>query len=91
MQKKQYLIDLEDKLTYAINDKIKEYKHQLAIYIERLGGLSPLNKLGKGYAYIQNQGGNPIKKIDQVSLGENLEIHLIDGELLAQVKEIKKE
>lgn len=91
LQKKQYLIDLEDKLTYAINDKIKEYKHQLALYIERLGGLSPLNKLGKGYAYIQNQGGNPIKKIDQVSLGENLEIHLIDGELLAQVKEIKKE
>ncbi|NLZ80891.1 MAG: exodeoxyribonuclease VII large subunit [Clostridiales bacterium] len=91
LQKKQYLIDLEDKLTYAMNDKIKEYKHQLALYIERLSGLSPLNKLGKGYAYIQNQSGIPIKKIEQVSLGETLNIKLIDGEILALVNDMKKE
>ncbi len=91
LQKKQYLIELEDKLIYAIKDKIKECKHQLAIDIERLGGLSPLNKLGKGYAYVQNQSGLPVKKIDQVSLGETLRIQLIDGEISALINEIKKE
>lgn len=91
LQKKQYLIDIEDRINYSMNDKIKEYKHQLAIYIEKLAGLSPLNKLGKGYAFIQSQSGIPIKKIEQVSLGETLNIQLIDGEIFALINEIKKE
>ena len=83
--KRQRTMDLEDKLNYAIKNKLNYKKHELAILCERLNGLSPLSKLSQGYAYAENSKGNSVNTINNVALQENLKIHVSDGVIVAKV------
>jgi len=85
--KRQRIMDLEDKLNYAIQNKLKYKKHDLAILCERLNGLSPLSKLSQGYAYAENLKGNAVNTINNVELYEHLKIHVSDGVIVAKVVE----
>jgi len=85
--KRQRTMDLEDKLNYAIKNKLKYKKHELAILCERLNGLSPLSKLSQGYAYAENSKGNSVNTINNVALHEHLRIHVADGVIEAKVVE----
>lgn len=49
--KKQYSDELYTRLNDAFNSLFTNRKHMLAIYAEKLNGLSPLNKISKGFAY----------------------------------------
>ena len=49
-QKRQYLIDTEQKLKQQMDRKLKEKRHVLELLIAKLDGLSPLSKLNKGYS-----------------------------------------
>lgn len=83
--KRQRTMDFEDKLTNAIKNKLNYKMHELALFAERLNGLSPLSKLNQGYAYAENLQGNAIKSIQNVTVGEHLKIHVSDGFLEAEV------
>jgi len=85
--KRQRIMDLEDKLNYAIKNKLKYKKHEFAILCERLNGLSPLSKLSQGYAYAENSMGNSVNTINNVELNEHLKIHVSDGVIEAKVVE----
>ena len=49
---RQCLIDNENRIRKAMQDKLLGYRHQLGIYLERYRGLSPLEKLNQGYAFV---------------------------------------
>jgi exodeoxyribonuclease VII large subunit len=66
-------------------DYLKDYRHRLLLYAERLKGLSPLEKLSHGYAFIQNEAGQAITKIDQVACGDLLKINVQDGHIIATI------
>lgn len=83
--KRQRTMDLEDKLNYAIKNKLNYKKHELAILSERLNGLSPLSKLYQGYAYAENSKGKSISTIHNIELNEHLKLHLSDGVIEAKV------
>lgn len=91
LQKRQYLIDIEDKLQLYIKQKKENRKYQLSVLSERLYGLSPLRKLASGYSYISNMQHKAVKSVEQVQEGELIQIQLMDGSLLACVTEKKKE
>jgi len=85
--KRQRTMDFEDKLNYAIKNKLNYKKHELAILSERLNGLSPLSKLSQGYAYAENSNGNSVNTINNVALNENIKIQVSDGVIVAKVIE----
>lgn len=71
-------------------DRVLERKyHRLALLTERFKGLNPLDKLEQGFSYVSDPKDHAVTKTSQVSKGELLRIHVTDGEILSQVKEIR--
>ena len=68
-----------------MQNRLDREKHRLALCVEKMKGLSPLEKLSHGYSYIQNQNGENIRSIRQVSDGTALEIYVSDGRIRALV------
>lgn len=91
MSKKQYLDDLYTRMNQSINNKLIKRKHTLGILAERLNGLSPLNKLSGGYAYVSDGDGNQVKSVEQVKKDDEILLTLKDGNIKTIVKEINKE
>ena len=48
--------ELERRYTDAMEEKLKEARHRLALYIQAMKGLSPLDKLNQGYSYVEKEG-----------------------------------
>lgn len=47
--------ELERRYTDAMEEKLKEARHRLALYIQAMKGLSPLDKLNQGYSYVEKK------------------------------------
>ena len=90
MEKRQSLVELQDRMEAGMNRKILDRRHRLELSIERMKGLSPLDKLKQGYSYVSDETGRNIKSSGQVKEGDMLSIQLADGEILAKVEKIKK-
>ena len=70
---------------------IKEKRHSLAIYIEKLKGLSPLQKLNSGYSYVSDTQGKNIRSVQGVREGQSLCIQVTDGSIQTVVTGIVEE
>ena len=68
-----------------MKQKILEERHKLAVKIERLKGLSPLDKLNQGFSYVQNSNQCTVRKISDVQPDEELSIYVTDGRIRAKV------
>ena len=88
-EKRQYAADLNDKMRQAFSDKVKDRRHRLALYAERLDGCSPLKKLQQGYSYTESPDGKALTSITQVKEGDALTIHVTDGTVVARTEGIR--
>ena len=88
-EKRQYAADLNDKMRQAFSDKVKDRRHRLALYVERLDGCSPLKKLQQGYSYTESPDGKALTSITQVKEGDALTIHVTDGIVVARTEGIR--
>lgn len=89
-QKRQLLVDMEQSLNQLLHNKIIKNRHMLELYIEKLEGLSPVRKLSKGYALVVNEQGKIVNSIEKTTAGGQLRISVTDGDILAEVTELKK-
>lgn len=89
-QKRGQLIDMETKLEKLIQQIVRGKRHKLALYVERLEGLSPLRKLSKGYALVVNNRMEVVNKIEKVNLEEEITISVTDGDVTAKVIRVEK-
>lgn len=87
-QKRQYVIDLEDRLKMKMQVVLNRKKHQLAITIEQMKRLSPLDKLKSGFSYVANEEGKVINRISKVKLGQRLTITVTDGMITARAEDV---
>lgn len=87
-QKRQYLIDTEQKIKLRMNQNLKEKRHMLELAIAKLEGLSPLSKLSKGYALVVGEDNKPVQSIKKVAKNEILTISLLDGDLITRVEKL---
>lgn len=85
--KKTQAVSFEERLQAAMERKLEEARHRLALYAERMKGLSPLDKLSQGYAYAADASGKTLCSVEQVNTGEQIRVYVKDGSLLAQVQE----
>lgn len=86
-EKKQYASDLEERLKRSMEQKLTDRKHRMALYAERLEGVSPLKKLQQGYSYTEAPDGKALRSVSQVNPSDQLIIHVMDGTIKAEVKE----
>ncbi|HHX12700.1 MAG TPA: exodeoxyribonuclease VII large subunit, partial [Clostridiales bacterium] len=89
-QKRQFLIDSEEKLKQRISQRIKDSRHRLELYITKLEALSPLSKLKQGYAMVLGEDNSPIKGIKDLSKNDQLTISLLDGDVITKVEDIRE-
>ena len=89
-EKYQILTEKEEKLQYLMRLVLKNKRHQMLLYAERMKGLSPLDKLKQGYSYTADEDGHKVTEVDQVQEGDLLQIYVSDGQILAEVKDTKK-
>lgn len=86
--KRQYTADILTRLAESFYNLLNVRKHKLAIYAEKLNGLSPLNKIEKGFAYVSDKEGQPVKSVNQVNEGEIITLILNDGKIDAVINNI---
>ena len=84
--RRQYAADLETRLRGQMERRLETCRHKLAIYIEKMNGLSPLKKLNQGYSYVADRTGGAVRSIAQVKPGDELLIYVSDGIVDAQVE-----
>ena len=78
-------MSMEDKLAMAMRNRILHDRHRMAVYIERLKGLSPLDKLNQGYSYAEDGNGRTLNDIHKVSLGDLIQVYVKNGKIQASV------
>ena len=82
---------MQERLQDAMEQKIKEKRHRLSLYLEQFNGLSPLRKLNQGYSYVSDSGGKSVTSVSQVRQGDSLLIYVTDGTIETVVQDTKKE
>lgn len=83
--RKMDLLSAEERLQERMRLLLERRRHQLAIYAERMKGLSPLDKLCSGYSYLEDEEGRNIRSVRQVQEGQRIRIRVRDGRIEAAV------
>lgn len=78
-EKRTWLLHLEEQLENAMQGCLLRDRHRLELYIERLRGLSPLDKLNQGFSYVADEQGKTITNIHQVVTGQRIDVHVKNG------------
>ena len=68
-----------------MESRLEKEKHRLAIYAEKMKGLSPLEKLSRGYSYVTSDTGENIRSTEQAEPGMKIRIYVRDGHYTAKV------
>lgn len=78
----------EERLQGRMRRILERARHRLALSVERMKGLSPLEKLNSGYSYVCDEEGNNVRSVSQAAVGQLLTVHVRDGKINAQVKQV---
>ncbi len=89
-EKNMDLARLADRLQRAEELKLEKYKAALSSMARTLGGLSPLNVLGRGYSAVFTED-KVVKSTADVKVGDTLSIKTADGRIDAEVIKITEE
>lgn len=86
-QQRQRLADLQDQMEEAMKRKLTMAKHRLALAGGRLHGLSPLEKISRGFGFLTDENSRRIEHAADVKPGDLITIRITDGRLKARVTE----
>lgn len=78
-QKRMYCIDLEDRLSGSMEKSLTRNRHKMALLAERLKGVSPLEKLSQGYAYVEDEAGQVVSDIKKIQPQQAIRIYVKNG------------
>jgi exodeoxyribonuclease VII large subunit len=90
-ENRQRSADLETALRRQMGHAVEARRHRMAIYIEKMRGLSPLLKLNQGYSYMEDASGRQIRSVGQVAAGDEVRVFVKDGCVTADVKKVQKD
>ncbi len=85
-EKRTYAMKLEENLQETMNRILVGKRHLLELYIEKLKGLSPLDKLNQGFSHTCVGEGKTVTRIEQVTTGELINVYVSNGKIEAVVE-----
>lgn len=89
-EKRMYMLQLENSLHGQMHKITDRKRHMLELSIERLRGLSPLDKLNQGFSYVTDADGKTLYDVDKVKTGSRITVHVKNGRISAEVTETEK-
>ncbi len=89
-EKKMTALTMEERLQFRMNRLLQLRRHELDVYIERMKGLSPLEKLSSGYSYVTDETGKNIRSVEQVKTGQKITVQMKDGAFGAVVTDLQR-
>ncbi len=69
-------------------EKIQKMRHQEQVLLTKWQALNPLGMLQRGFSYISDEDERGVNRISQVKEKDMLTLHVTDGTIKAEVKEI---
>lgn len=91
LQQKRLRVDeLGERITLAMKDCLNRKRQQVALLATRLKGLSPMERLEAGYAFVTGADGKMIKSTGQVHVGDTLNVDVTDGTVCTVVQQIQE-
>ena len=78
----------QEQLQAMMERILQSYRKELAVRIERLKGVSPLDKLNQGFSYVENETGKTVKAIEDVKEGDLLTVQVKNGKIFARTEKI---
>lgn len=89
--KRTQALHLEERLQQGMENRLRDSRYRMDIYVQRMKGVSPLDKLNQGYAYAADDKGATVTSVDQVSVGDRMTVYVKDGRLTAQITDKHRE
>lgn len=86
-EKRQSLVDMQERMERALNQKLIDRRHRLALLSGRLHGLSPLARISGGFGFLTDSKGRRIESASAVKTGDHMLIRVSDGRIEAEVLE----
>lgn len=87
-EKRQRILNLEEKLQSVMDARLRQKRQQMDLYIQRLKGLSPLDKLNQGFSFVSDNKGHTVRSIEGIKLADELQIQVTDGKIQTRVVEV---
>lgn len=84
-EKRQRLIDIEEQMRRLLSQRLLDRRHRLELISGRLHGLSPLQKISNGFAFVTGEEDKRLESASQVKKGDSLTMRMSDGKILAKV------
>ncbi len=84
----QYRLKLDNEVKHLFRNNemfIKDKKAQFALLAGKLDALSPLKILERGYSVVRNPEGTIVSGLEQINIGDMLELSLKDGKATCNV------
>ena len=78
---------LSKDLVKVTQRQLENYAYSLGRVSDALDAASPLKLLAKGFAFCKDEEGNKISSADKVSVGQNIIVQLLDGDIKACVSD----
>lgn len=90
-EQRQRAVDVEEHLRDMMQRSVKQSRHELAIRMEGMKGLSPIAKLNQGFSYVETESKTSVRSVMAVQKGDLLTVFVTDGRIHATVEETIKE
>lgn len=87
-EKRQRLIDMEERMSRLLEEKLRNRRHRLELLAGRLNGLSPLVRISRGFGFLEGKNGKRIESVTQTEPGDPIRIRVSDGTIHANVEKI---
>ncbi|MGL5436095.1 MAG: exodeoxyribonuclease VII large subunit [Lachnospiraceae bacterium] len=84
-EQRQRLADIEERMQSVLERKVLDRRHRLALLSGRLHGLSPLEKISRGFGFLTNESGLRVAGIGDVKEQEVMTVRVADGIIHTQV------
>lgn len=89
--KQQYAGELQLRMDHVMNRILEERKNRFRLLAQRMEDISPLKKLGHGFAYLRDDQGQAVTSVGQLQERDHIEAVVGDGSLKLLVEEIRTE
>lgn len=90
LQRKNSLESLKDRLVAAQERTLAKKKQNFVSLTAKLDAMSPLKVLTRGYAMVQDDNGEVIRSVKQVTPDQTVTVSLSDGTVDAKIVDVKE-
>lgn len=83
--------EMKLRLRRGMESHLMKVRQGYALRIERMKGVSPLERMSRGYSYVTDENGKNVKSISEIKNGDRLSIYMTDGVAVAIADHTVKE